>query len=140
MHAALYRDTACRAGLGVSRLLISLLVLTFGLLVILIARGRTAALVAWSGAGSTAFGALLVILEPFRSTFVAVHSINIIGIILCAYVIARALFAPGPITLHRVIGAVVLYLTMGLAFAMIYRLVCNIIPNALQGTAPEATR
>lgn len=124
--------------LGASRLLISLLVMVYGLLVILIARGRTAALVAWSGAGSTAFGTLLVIVEPVHSTFVAVHIVNIIGIILSGYVIARALFAPGPITLHRVIGAVVLYLTIGLAFAMIYRLVCDIIPDALQGTASGA--
>ena len=38
---------------------------------------------------------------------------HIIGIVICGYVIGRALFAPGPITLHRVIGAVVLYLTIG---------------------------
>ena len=61
---------------------------------------------------------------------------NVIGIGLCGYVIARALFAPGPITLHRVIGAVVLYLTIGVAFAMMFRLVCDIIPGALQGIAP----
>ena len=95
-------------GLGVSRILISLLVLAFALLVILLAQGRTAALVAWCGAGSVAVGAALVVAAPFSSAGVAVHFVTAIGIILCGLVVARALFAPGPITLHRVIGAVVL--------------------------------
>ena len=60
---------------------------------------------------------------------------NIIGIVICGYVIGLALFAPGPITLHRVIGPVVLYLTVGIAFAIAFRLVCDLIPEALHGTA-----
>ena len=52
--------------------------------------------------------------------------------------VAWALFASGLITIHRVIGAVVLYLTIGLAFATLYRLVCDIVPDALQGIATGA--
>ena len=55
------------------------------------------------------------------------------GMLICSYVIGRALFAPGPITLHRVIGAVVLYLNLALAFAILYRLLCDILPGAVQG-------
>src|SRR4051794_38547326 len=65
-------------GLGLSRLIISLVILAFGLLVIMIARGRTAAFVAWSAAGSTAFGAVLVVAEPFQATLVIVHSVNLV--------------------------------------------------------------
>ena len=123
-------------GVGSSRLIISLLLLVFALLVILIARGRTAALVAWSGAGCVAIGAVLVIAAPSSRSFsstVAVHSASALGMAVCSYVIARALFAPGPITLHRVIGAVVLYLTVGLVFATTYRVVLDIVPDALRG-------
>ncbi len=122
-------------GLGVVRLLITLLVLAIALLVVLVARGRTAAFVAWCRAGSIALGAVLVVAAPIWSSVLAIHFVNIVGLVLCSYVIARALFAPGPITLHRIIGAVVLYLMIALAFAMSYRLICDIIPNGLQGTA-----
>ena len=122
-------------GFGVSRLLISFLVLAFALLVILIARGRTASLVACFGAGCVAVGTGLLIAAPSSPPTVTVQSMNIIGIVICGYVIGRALFAPGPITLHRVIGAVVLYLTVGIAFAIAFRLVCDLIPEALHGTA-----
>ena len=125
-------------GFGISRLLISFLVLAFALLVILIARGRTASLVAWFGAGCIAAGAALLLATPSSSAIVAVQSINTVGVAICGYVIARALFALGPITVHRVIGAVVLYLTLGLAFACAYRLVCDAIPNALQGIEADA--
>jgi hypothetical protein len=122
-------------GIEISHLLISLLALAFSLLVILIARNRTAALVAWAGAGSVAFSTALILLAPSSPFFaiVATHSATAIGMLICRYVIGRALFAPGPITLHRVIGAVVLYLNLALAFATLYRLLCDLLPGALQG-------
>ncbi len=120
---------------GISHALITPMVLAFSLLVILIARNRTAALVAWAGAGCVAAGAGLALIAPPASfsAVLAVHSATTMGMLICAYVIARALFAPGPITLHRVIGAVVLYLTLGLTFATADRLVCDIVPGALLG-------
>jgi hypothetical protein len=122
-------------GIEISHLLISLLSLGFSLLVVLIARNRIAALIAWTGAGSVAAGTALALLGPssWSSAVVAIHSATTVGMLICTYVIARALFAAGPITLHRVIGAVVLYLNLGLAFAMMYRLLCEISPGALQG-------
>jgi Ion channel len=122
-------------GVGISRFLISLLVLAFSLLVILIARNQIAALIAWAGAGAIAIGAALVLLAPpsSASAIVAIHAATTTGMLICSYVIARVLFAPGPITLHRVIGAIVLYLNLGLAFATMYRLLCDILPGALQG-------
>src|SRR4051794_29700443 len=51
-------------GLGGSRLMISLLILPFTLLVVLIARGRTASLVAWFGAGCVATGVGVILAFP----------------------------------------------------------------------------
>jgi hypothetical protein len=120
---------------GIPRILISLLVLAFSLLVILIARNRIAALVAWAGAASVATGTALVVIAPATSytATVAIHAATAAGTLICSYVIARALFAPGPITLHRVIGAVVLYLNLALVFATTYRRLYDIVPGALQG-------
>ena len=60
--------------------------------------------------------------------------------LICSYVIGHALFAPGPITLHRVIGAVVLYLTIWhWLLPSLYRLLCDIFPGALQGIEVAGT-
>lgn len=48
-------------------------------------------------------------------------------------VIAGAVFAPGRITYHRVNGAVLLYLTIGLTFVGFYTLVGLLAPNAFAG-------
>ncbi|MGO9673763.1 MAG: potassium channel family protein [Methylocella sp.] len=49
------------------------------------------------------------------------------------FVIAGAVFAPGRITYHRVNGAVLLYLTIGLTFVGLYTLVGLRSPNAFNG-------
>jgi len=46
---------------------------------------------------------------------------------------AKAVFAPGRITYHRVMGAVLLYLAIGLTFATIYTFVVLFIPGSFQG-------
>ncbi len=49
------------------------------------------------------------------------------------FVIAGAVFAPGRITFHRVNGAVLLYLTIGLTFVGLYTLVGLVSPHAFAG-------
>src|SRR5215510_10798287 len=39
------------------------------------------------------------------------------------WVVARAVFEPGRITYHRVVGAIVLYLTIGLVFVALYTMI-----------------
>jgi hypothetical protein len=51
-------------------------------------------------------------------------------------VVARAVFAPGKVTFHRVIGAVLLYLNIGLVFVALYCFVALRIPNAFTGLGP----
>jgi Ion channel len=50
-----------------------------------------------------------------------------------AYVVARAVFAPGRITYHRVIGAVLVYLTIGQIFVGLYGVIDLLTPNAFSG-------
>jgi hypothetical protein len=45
-------------------------------------------------------------------------------------VVARAVFGPGPVTYHRVVGAVLLYLNIGLVFVALYGFVALSVPEA----------
>jgi hypothetical protein len=60
-------------------------------------------------------------------------------ILALSWVIARAVFGPGRVTLHRVQGAIVLYLNCALFFFTIYRLIVVLDPDAFAGLsqAPE---
>lgn len=53
------------------------------------------------------------------------------------WVVARATFAPGRITYHRVIGAVLLYLTVAAVFASLYTFVGTLEPKAFSGMIVE---
>jgi hypothetical protein len=50
-----------------------------------------------------------------------------------SWVVARAVFAPGRITYHRIMGAVLLYLTIGLTFVALYTFLGLLIPDAFSG-------
>jgi hypothetical protein len=51
-------------------------------------------------------------------------------------VAARAVFAPGRVNYHRVIGAVLLYLNIGVVFAALFCFVALLVPNAFNGLGP----
>jgi hypothetical protein len=53
------------------------------------------------------------------------------------WVVARATFAPGRITYHRVIGAVLLYLTVAVIFASLYTFVGTLASKAFSGMIVE---
>jgi hypothetical protein len=50
-----------------------------------------------------------------------------------AYVVARAVFAPGRVTYHRIIGAVLVYLTIGQIFVGFYGVIDLLAPQAFSG-------
>src|SRR5258708_58753 len=56
----------------------------------------------------------------------------LIGFVLI-WVVARAVFGPGRITYHRVIGAILLYLTIGIVFVALYTLVGALAPGSFRG-------
>jgi hypothetical protein len=47
--------------------------------------------------------------------------------------VARATFAPGRVTYHRVIGAILLYLTVAVIFSALYTFTGTLVPNAFSG-------
>jgi Ion channel len=53
------------------------------------------------------------------------------------WVVARAAFGPGRVTYHRVIGAVLLYLTVAIIFASLYTFVGTLAPKAFSGMIVE---
>ena len=46
-------------------------------------------------------------------------------------VVARAVFAPGKITYHRIIGGILLYLTIGVTFVALFGFLVLLVPNPL---------
>jgi hypothetical protein len=62
---------------------------------------------------------------------------RLLAIVAVSYVIAKAVFGPGRVTLHRVQGAVVLYMNFALFFFTIYRLMDVLLPDAFKGL-PQA--
>jgi hypothetical protein len=56
----------------------------------------------------------------------------LIGLVL-AWVVGRAVFAPGRITYHRIMGAILLYLAIGLTFVALFTFVGLADPNAFSG-------
>jgi hypothetical protein len=51
-------------------------------------------------------------------------------------VVSRAVFSAGPITFHRVAGAILLYLNIGLIFVALFCFVGLLVPNAFVGLGP----
>jgi len=56
-----------------------------------------------------------------------------------SWVVTGAVFAPGRITYHRVMGAVLLYLTIAVIFVPLYAFIGSTIPKAFNGIAMQDT-
>jgi hypothetical protein len=65
-------------------------------------------------------------------TFLDATAWIIAGVTLSA-VVARAVFAPGKVTFHRIIGGILLYLTIGLTFVPLFGLLALFVPEAFRG-------
>jgi hypothetical protein len=53
------------------------------------------------------------------------------------YVVARAVFAPGRVSYHRIIGAILVYLSVAVTFAALFTIVGLLVPNAFSGMVLE---
>jgi hypothetical protein len=60
----------------------------------------------------------------------------ITGIVM-AFVVSRAVFAPGRVTYHHIMGAILLYLTVAIIFVALFTFVGSLIPKAFSGLAIE---
>jgi Ion channel len=76
------------------------------------------------------FGTLLWREDPSPLTQWLSAGGRMLAIAALSIVVARVVFGPGRVTLHRVQGAIVLYLNFALFFFIIYRLMEVLIPGA----------
>jgi hypothetical protein len=75
-------------------------------------------------------GAAYRIDHPSLVTVWLGHLAVIVAVLAISIVVAKAVFAPGRITHHRIEGAVILYLNIALAFTSIFRLISELDPLA----------
>ncbi|HET7910454.1 MAG TPA: ion channel [Pseudolabrys sp.] len=67
--------------------------------------------------------------------FVSIAWLIIVGTL--GFVVGRKVFEQGQVTVHRIIGAVLLYLLIALAFVCLFMLVAFRVPNAFNGLVLE---
>jgi hypothetical protein len=82
------------------------------------------------------FGAFVRAEDPSPITEWLSAGGRLLGLAALSFVIARAVFGGGRVTLHRVQGAVVLYLNFALFFFVLYRLLDTLAPHAFTGLPP----
>lgn len=115
----------------------SVLPAMFVLLVIVILfvtwHSQTAAIAVTVAVALSALGTLLWKKDPTPLTEWLSGGGRLLAVVALSLVIARVVFAGGKVTLHRVQGAVVLYLNFGLAFFSMYRLIDVLSPGAFAG-------
>ncbi len=58
---------------------------------------------------------------------------NIMALSAVSWVIAQRVFAPGRMNVHRVVGAVSLYLNFAIFFTAVYRLIAELSPGSFSG-------
>lgn len=110
--------------------------LAFGLVLLpagFMVSGNNAAL------GAIAMALLLVITAAIRQgslvdRYLDVFAWLIAGLTL-SIVVSRAVFAPGKVTYHRIVGGVLLYLTIGLTFVALFGLMVLLYPKAFTNLA-----
>jgi hypothetical protein len=97
----------------------------------------------WYAAGAIIVAILLILvaseMEFRESTILDVYLDTIawlIASVTLSVVVARAVFGPGKVTFHRILGGVLLYLTIGLTFVALFGLVSLNVPEAFKGLEP----
>jgi hypothetical protein len=76
-------------------------------------------------------GYVLQLVEPSNASLILAYAGSIGAFIAASYALGYAALAPGAVTVHRVLGAIALYLNIGLMFATVYRLIWYFIPDSL---------
>ncbi len=110
---------------------LQLLFFVFTFLVFLISRGLIATTLAILALTAALTGSLLQLVTP-SDVFLIIAYIGSIGaFIVASYALGYAALAPGVVTVHRVLGAIALYLNLGLMFGTVYRLIWYFNPASL---------
>ncbi|HVZ06638.1 potassium channel family protein [Rhodopila sp.] len=110
--------------------IVAILPLTFSSIFIATSRGK------WgigTGAVSLLLSGVVAVLQCWPNSRVAVASEDLAAVVtfsLLSIEVFKAVYGPGRFTGHRVRGAVVLYLNIGLLFTFLYRLIAEFSPSA----------
>ena len=99
-------------------------------LVYLIVRGPIATALTISAFISDLAGFVLDLVEPSKISLILGYTGTIIAFVMACYALGYVALAPGVVTIHRVLGAIALYLNIGLMFGTIYALIWYFLPNS----------
>jgi hypothetical protein len=101
--------------------------------VVILSGNIVAIVVLCGGLGLAATATILRLQEPSQfDLYLKVIAWTMMSLTLI-WVTGRAVFAPGRITYHRIMGAILLYLAIGWTFAGLFLLIGLVFPNAFAG-------
>ncbi len=112
------------------------LLLTVMSIVVFMAEGRWSV---FAGVGLLAASGVVGYMErgvPGLTARIVAVVMSLLDYAALSYIIWRAVFGPGTINAHRIRGAVVLYLNIGLMFASVDRIIAETVPGAYHGIPP----
>jgi len=111
-------------------------VLGLAVAVFVISHGVVPTTIAVLAIASGVAGLILQLRTPSETALLLGTFGGFAGQLLIIYLLGHAVLAPGDITRHRVLGAVALYLGLGMAFAGAYRLYWELVPGSLANVSP----
>jgi hypothetical protein len=124
-------------GVPLPPLMVELLLSTVIGIVMLITVSRWAIALAVLSVALIIYAEFLRISRPSVLSDWIGHVGTILGFSTLSWVVARAVFAGGRVNVHRVQGAIVLYLNFAMIFTSAYRLVFELSPGAFKGIPPD---
>lgn len=129
------------AGMGIHApvLIGGMLVLPLVIAIVMISSSTGARLLAMLATALAIAGVLVRLSHPPGIGLWFGHGAVIAAGIAICWVIARAVFAPGRVTHHRIEGAVILYLNLAVIFGSADRLVAEVYPGAFGNVPPGQT-
>jgi hypothetical protein len=124
------------------------LVLPLLLTALVLAPALLAAVLVVSDSGTARAAVLVAIALIVAGIVVGVHRpsvlvtyLHMIGALIMGgaliWVVARAVFAPGQVTYHRLVGTLLLYLMIGATFAGLYGTLGLLVPHPFRGMPPR---
>jgi hypothetical protein len=121
---------ATASGLPIPPGISAFLLLVLVSLTLIMARGR------WTIATGLSTLALTALVTGYRrqtetlSANIVADCVALLTFAALSFTVGKAVFGPGRFTGHRIRGAVVLYLNMGVIFAFLHRIVAELIPGS----------
>ncbi len=120
-----------------NRVLYTLLVISG---VLAATRNRRATVIAALVVGTDVILKWVALAVPGQAILIASTASSLVTVVMLILVVVVQVFREGPITMHRVLGAVAVYLLLGLAWTLAYQLVSLSVPGAFTVSTESATR